>query len=318
MLNAVGRYNYMRPLPPSPRGGVGRGAPGVGLPPAAAAGCASPFCRDPNCFVVDREQDYDEAGEAPLPPEWMFCSVVGGGEDGNGGSGGSSPPPPPLNFGAMRQRRQQQRQNQQQTEQVFFQLGPSGTNVASAAERKQSSWKDGILKVSNYASAFCVLDCTVLPLVTLVLPLLSSASGAGAGAGAGASTTLNWLHEFGHSVALYFVLPVGGTATASNYLFSHRAVWIALLGCLGLLLIGSANAGCGALHAGGGGGVVDALLPHAVLSFLHRVLHFLHHGAAHRVANLAGCALLMGSNYLSKKHGHGGNGAACYNPNCNC
>ena len=61
-----------------------------------------------------------------------------------------------------------------------------------------SSWKKILLKISNITSLLCVIDCTVLPLVTLFLPLI----------GLGVSPDQGkWLHELGHQVALCFVLP---------------------------------------------------------------------------------------------------------------
>jgi hypothetical protein len=139
----------------------------------------------------------------------------------------------------------------------------------------QGEWKDKLLKVSNYASALCVLDCTILPIVTIVLPLF--------GIVAASPVQMEWLHEFGHSVALYFVLPVGGLATTMNYLYSHRKLWIAALGWSGLALVLVSNAGCGLAHG----------MPGAVGSFLDHWLHVLHHGVTHRVVNLAGTFLLV-------------------------
>ena len=61
-----------------------------------------------------------------------------------------------------------------------------------------SNIREKLLQVSNIASMLCVIDCTVLPIVTILLPLI----------GLGASPVqAKWLHELGHSVALFFVLP---------------------------------------------------------------------------------------------------------------
>ncbi|GAX18359.1 hypothetical protein FisN_23Hh253 [Fistulifera solaris] len=147
----------------------------------------------------------------------------------------------------------------------------------------KTSWKDQLLQFSNFASLLCVLDCTVLPIITIVFPLMGILVSA---------SQLEWLHQAGHTVALGFVLPVGGLATVTNYLYNHKTKWIAALGCLGLLLVGSANAGCSLVPHGVGGSVGH---------FVHELLHTLHHGIQHRVANLAGCALLLFSNYLSRK-----------------
>lgn len=61
-----------------------------------------------------------------------------------------------------------------------------------------SNLKERLLKISNIASMLCVIDCTVLPIVTILLPLV--------GLGASAAQA-KWIHELGHSVALFFVLP---------------------------------------------------------------------------------------------------------------
>jgi hypothetical protein len=45
----------------------------------------------------------------------------------------------------------------------------------------------------------CVIDCTVLPIVTVVLPLI--------GMGVSSPEQAKFLHELGHSVAIFFVLP---------------------------------------------------------------------------------------------------------------
>ena len=62
----------------------------------------------------------------------------------------------------------------------------------------RTSIREKISKISNVASMLCVIDCTVLPIVTVLLPLI--------GLGASSAQT-EWLHEFGHSVAIFFVLP---------------------------------------------------------------------------------------------------------------
>eukprot|EP00978_Attheya_sp_CCMP212_P018130 scaffold49244_cov52-Attheya_sp.AAC.9 len=157
-------------------------------------------------------------------------------------------------------------------------------------------WKERLMKISNIASVLCVIDCTALPIITLLLPLL--------GLGASPAQT-EWLHELGHRVAMYFVLPaltfggiflmflhsiyvlvvlVGGMAGTLNYL-SHRKIWTSAPAALGLFMIYLAN---------GDGGILS-LLPHALA-------HSLHCGSVlHRIVNIAGCALLLRSNYMSHR-----------------
>ena len=148
---------------------------------------------------------------------------------------------------------------------------------------EQVTWKDRLLKVSNIASILCVIDCTVLPIVTIALPLL--------GLAAFTPAQMEWLHHFGHQVALYFVIPVGGTAAALNY-SSHKQWKLSAPAALGLLLVYLAN---------GNGGPLLSMLP-------HDVAHSLHCGTVlHRATNVVGCALLLGSNYKSHQatHAHG-------------
>lgn len=110
---------------------------------------------------------------------------------------------------------------------------------------------------------------------------------------------MEWLHELGHQLALWFVLPVGGLATTLNY-SNHRKAWIAALGYAGLTAVVAANIGCHAVH----------FFPGALGHALHDLLHTLHHGILHRVTNIAGCAMLLTSNYLSHKQG------GCKDPSC--
>lgn len=170
-----------------------------------------------------------------------------------------------------------------------FSVTPAATTSGSTSKIPEvEGWRGQLLKASNFASLLCVLDCTVLPIVTLGLPFF--------GLVAASPAQIEWLHQLGHSIALWFVLPVGGSATLLNYLYAHRKQNIAALGVLGLILVAMANA------------------PHSALQMLHQsilypVLHAVHHGITHRLVNILGCACLLGSNYLSRKtgkclHGH--------------
>jgi hypothetical protein len=171
-----------------------------------------------------------------------------------------------------------------------------GSPLWSAAGIRERFSFEGLLRASNFASALCVLDCTVLPLVTFLLPLLGLVSMSPA--------RTEWLHELGHRIALCFVVPVGATATAANY-WRHRRARIAAPGVAGLLCVLAANAGCTVSHH-----ARHLLLPGGAL--LGRVLHRVaHHGAAHRLVNLAGCALLVTSNVLSRRQEGCAHGPAC-------
>jgi hypothetical protein len=143
-------------------------------------------------------------------------------------------------------------------------------------EKPRLSRLTRLRQVSNFASVLCVLDCTLLPIVTVALPLFSFLN-------LGAAQ-LEFMHQLGHGIALLFVLPVGSLTGIVNYM-SHKNGLIASLSVVGLMLVGVAN-----YHSHS--------LP--LLGHVHW-LHLIQHGLYHRVANTAGCALLLGSNYLSQK-----------------
>jgi hypothetical protein len=154
------------------------------------------------------------------------------------------------------------------------------TDDSNPSDGNSSTLRDRLLKISNAASLLCVIDCTVLPIVTILLPLL--------GLGVAASyTTLNArLHYIGHQMALYFVLPVGGFAMIMNYL-KHTKKRLLLLSSLGMSLVYLANAG---RHS-----PILALFP-------PKIAHDLHCGTTlHRLVNIVGCVCLLSSNYVGGK-----------------
>ena len=192
--------------------------------------------------------------------------------------------------------------------------------------------------VSNLASLLCVLDCTLLPLVSMAIPALSfgagilpsssSATGGGGSAGLAASSALSHLNAhlpgISHGIALRFVLPVGTLTAATNYVFGHRRVRFALASMLGLSLIYLANSSVGT-----GIPAVDALIGSWGISDVTGVVggievrqhvhdacgavvgaatgmmaHTCHPEGllAHRLTNTLGCVLLLGSNHYGKKH----------------
>ena len=132
-----------------------------------------------------------------------------------------------------------------------------------------------INRLSTFASILCAVDCTVFPLVLLLLPAASGLSAA-------------WLHDLAHRCSLYFVLPVGTLAASANYA-QHRRPWLGAWAASGLLLILLANAH---LH----------FLPHSVGHLFH---------SHHEVANVLGCALLLSSQWLSHRTLHRMGKACC-------
>jgi len=191
----------------------------------------------------------------------------------------------------------------------FLKSASSSSSSEGGAESTTTTtgvggWRGQLLQASNIASLLCVLDCTALPIVTVVLPFF--------GWFAFNPAQMELLHQLGHSVALFFVLPVGGSATVLNYWYAHQQKRIAALGVLGLLLVAMANAPHGVVHG----------LHHSsnflVTTVVYPLVHAVHHGLAHRFTNLLGCACLLGSNYLSKKSGkclHGHDHSECSDHN---
>jgi MerC mercury resistance protein len=213
-------------------------------------------------------------GCCPTPPNLLYCSAIN--SDASGSDSDSE-----ASFEMI---------NKDKFTSGLFPTKSKSSSL-SLPSTTTTSWKERILQVSNYASALCVLDCTILPIVTVLLPLFGIAF-----------ASSHALHELGHRVALYFVLPVGFTATTTNYALNHRKKWITAIGWVGLAAIFLANAGCSFGHGWNG----------PIGRGLHHLSHAIHHGVAHRVANLTGCSLLIISNTLARRQG----GCAMHGPNC--
>ncbi len=169
-------------------------------------------------------------------------------------------------------------------------------NYVNGASSHEASFDDAAISVSllnrfrqasNIASFLCVLDCTLLPLVTVGLPLLGILN-----LGAG---QLQFIDKLGHSLALYFVLPVGSLTTVVNYI-SHKKKPIAAMAFLGLTMVGLANSHFHIHHW--------PMLGPISLGWIGRVLHEIQGCGTspwHRIVNISGCAFLLGSNYWSQQ-----------------
>jgi hypothetical protein len=185
----------------------------------------------------------------------------------------------------------------------------AAVNVINGASKEESQMNavtnfDKLRQISNVASILCVIDCTVLPIVTIVFPLL--------GIFDLGPEKLAFLHQLGHSIAIFFVLPVGSLTSVLNFM-SHKKTWITSLAVVGLTMIGLANSHIQHLPLPGfllfGGTTVEA------------ILHTIQHGALHGTVNIMGCSLLLGSNYLSQQqgcahhdHNHGDGGSHDHAP----
>jgi len=168
--------------------------------------------------------------------------------------------------------------------------GGSVTKNAPAARKAVARVQlaERVSRFATVAGFLCILDCTALPIVIVAMQLSGLASPSSAAR----------IHELGHMLALYFVLPIGGTATLSNYLV-HRRLPVTLGALLGLFAVFATN---------GHGGPLK-LLPGSLV-------HQLHHGTWHKVVNLLGCGLLIGSNYVSHRMAHSAGGGSCCNHGC--
>lgn len=187
----------------------------------------------------------------------------------------------------------------------------SGSNKAatgsiaatSSEDTNSSSMLNRVRQMSNFASFLCVLDCTLLPLVTVALPLLGVVN-----LGAG---QLEAIDNLGHSLALNFVLPVGSLTTVINYL-SHKKKKIVAMAVLGLTMVGLANSHFHVHHW--------PTLGSFSLGWIGTILHKIQGCGTspwHRIVNVSGCSLLLGSNYWSQQqegcaaHGIDGSGDCC-------
>jgi len=176
--------------------------------------------------------------------------------------------------------------------------------------------KQQLLQLSNYASILCVVDCTVLPLLTVLFPLLGWMNSDIIGSGGSSSGA--WLHTLGHNVAWYFVVPVGTMASILNYT-QHQRNWIAALAWTGLVAVAVANssgvivATTTGATACCGAAATTATATATASTVFGNMLSWAQHGVGHRLVNLLGCALLFSSNLLAKQFSEDPN---CRDPNC--
>lgn len=193
-------------------------------------------------------------------------------------------------------------------------------NQVSIQPQSESSWKDRLIDISNIASFLCVLDCTLLPLVSIALPALSwIAGGLSISTNSntllsGVSSMVELLPAIGHGIAVFFVIPVGLLTTVVNYAFGHKQLRFSAAALFGVLLIYAANSSSGIGIAS-----IDSFLTSSgIATHSHGHVHdacgaivgattgMLTHscgeGWAHRLTNTFGCAFLLASNHYGKKY----------------
>lgn len=157
---------------------------------------------------------------------------------------------------------------------------PGPSRKSSPAPRR-GKWLQHLSSLSNAASLLCVVDCTLLPLATIVVPLLGVATGGPA--------EMEWLHSIDHAIAIFFVMPVGSLVATTNYVY-HRRLLLTLTALVGLSMVYLANTESNSLAP-----FLCHLLP-------HDLFHSVHSGTAlHHATNTAGCALMLASNFFGRK-----------------
>ena len=156
-----------------------------------------------------------------------------------------------------------------------------------------------VQKLANIAFILCIIDCTVLPVVTFLLPIISSSpssggSDEGIGNHNGSDDSSSWLYylfqfmhyalqnqfmnlhpsNLGNWLAIWFVLPIGSISAILNYYISHQQLWLLSIATFGLACVCIAN--CDHQH--------------------HQIIMNHHH-----LINIVGCICLLGSNYITRR-----------------
>lgn len=188
-------------------------------------------------------------------------------------------------------------------------LSNGTTATIHMADNNNYYWKKNAVIMSQIASWLCVVDCTLLPIMTTLFPLLGVATSS--------LPNQEWVHDLGHSLALFFVLPVGLInaliAFPTDTLFYYVSIIIGTVDkntpytkngssaanttqelslftmtFFGLSFVYAANA--------------EHDMP-LISTLPHHIAHDLHCGTLlHKTVNLCGCALMLVSNYLSYRY----------------
>eukprot|EP00921_Rhytidocystis_pertsovi_P021320 GHVQ01034062.1.p1 GENE.GHVQ01034062.1~~GHVQ01034062.1.p1 ORF type:complete len:269 (+),score=41.75 GHVQ01034062.1:216-1022(+) len=134
----------------------------------------------------------------------------------------------------------------------------------------------GLGEWSTFATILCAIDCTVIPLLMVIIPILGWAS----------PDSMHSLHNFSHWAAIYIMIPLATLAVCSNYLKTrqlHLAVW----GAFGISLVFIAHS--------------HDTLHYVIPLSLHHLIHSVHDW--HTPISLFGAANIIASNYLAHSHG---------------
>jgi MerC mercury resistance protein len=182
------------------------------------------------------------------------------------------------------------------------------SNNNHSTQTKKRSWKEQLVQCSNMASILCVFDCTILPIVSFMFPLL--------GLFTLSSYQMNFIHSIGHQISLYFVIPIGMTASTMNYFYRHHNKWILTMAYIGVVLIGIANMGATTLESACSHHH-HHMITNPSFRILQHVINMLQHGIGHRIMNLCGCSLLLFSNYISHQVSKSHHSIHIHGPECN-
>ncbi|GMH69872.1 hypothetical protein TrRE_jg11372, partial [Triparma retinervis] len=153
---------------------------------------------------------------------------------------------------------------------------------------------------ASAASLLCILDCTILPLLSLLLPFLTFLP-------ITATLSPSFLHTLSYKASIYFVLPIGSLSACLNLLTSNKSSTplskylpfsIALTG---LLLIFATNSSLSSLPLLGP--LIPPSLSHS-LSCTGDAKGVQDTLSAHTIANLAGAGMLIGGNRAGHKNTH--------------
>ena len=101
-------------------------------------------------------------------------------------------------------------------------------------------------RAADWASLLCLLDCTILPLLSLFLPFLVGCIPAGPTTTTSTTLPVSFfspaaLADWVHTLSLCVVVPTGTASVLWNYWTGHRTWWVAAMGLVGIVLVGWTN-----------------------------------------------------------------------------
>jgi hypothetical protein len=228
---------------------------------AAATAVTTPARRQkPMMNNMNMMIDSGLCGTTSDDSDWLYCCVEIPKDSDECGETKSLLPPPPS---------QQQQHGREQTKQQ------------QQRRRRRQPMIILLQRYSRIASWICVIDCTILPIVTFLIPLLSGGLKSSNNYNS-SSSILEFIHSIGDYSVIYFLLPVGTVSVTLQYYASHQQLWIFVMGVIGLVFVTIAN---------------FYNLP--IVGHID-IFHIFHGGIYHRLLNIFGCTCLIGSNHIAR------------------